>query len=313
MTKLRQALQILKEDAAWLDNPEFPVFVPRSFLSKMRVGDPADPLLRQIAPALEEQREIAGYTNDPLHERSAQANPGVLRKYEGRALLILTGACAVNCRYCFRRHYSYPTSSGAQFDELLQPIRADSSVQEVILSGGDPLILDDVAIATLLERIAAISHVLRVRIHTRLPVVIPRRVTRGLLSTLEECNLDTAVVLHFNHPAELDDETSLATRALSRSVGALLNQGVLLNGVNDTATILVQLSQKLFSAGVLPYYLHLPDKVAGTAHFDVPLERALQLFRDLQNRLPGYLVPRLAREVPGAGSKELLFADGGLD
>lgn len=275
----------------------------------MRLGDPKDPLLRQVAPALEELMDIAGYSKDPLQESAAQTRRGVLRKYHGRALLIPTGACAVHCRYCFRRHFPYLTNAQSNFDALLDPIRSDPTLREVILSGGDPLLLDDDSIAELLNHVSSIPHVSRVRIHTRLPVVIPRRVTRKLLSILKACTLDTVLVLHFNHAAEIDDETVAATRGLNQSVGALLNQSVLLNGVNDCVATLVQLSEKLFSAGVLPYYLHMPDKVAGTAHYDVPLERALQLFREIQDQLPGYLVPRLAREVPGAQSKELLFTD----
>lgn len=275
----------------------------------MQPGDTRDPLLLQVAPRGEEEIQVLGYQTDPLSERSASIAPGVLQKYHGRALLVVTGACAVHCRYCFRRHFPYLTDRAQNLDQLLDPIRADQSVTEVILSGGDPLTLSDSSFLRLIGAVEEISHVDRLRIHTRLPVVIPSRVTRQLLTSLAETTLSTVVVLHFNHPNELSDDVALATRALNRVADALLNQSVLLNDVNNNVEALVELSQKMMSAGVLPYYLHVPDKVAGAAHFDVPLEEAKALFAVMQKRLPGYLVPRLVREVPGAPAKELLLAD----
>ena len=275
----------------------------------MQPGDTRDPLLLQVAPRVEEEIQVLGYQTDPLSERSASIAPGVLQKYHGRALLVVTGACAVHCRYCFRRHFPYLTDRAENLDQLLHPIRADQSVTEVILSGGDPLTLSDGAFIRLIGAIEEIPHVDRLRIHTRLPIVIPSRVTRQLLTSLAETTLGTVVVLHFNHPNELSDDVVLATRALNRVADALLNQSVLLNDVNNNVETLVELSQKMMSAGVLPYYLHVPDKVAGTAHFDVPIEEAKALFAVMQKRLPGYLVPRLVREVPGAPAKELLLGD----
>ena len=308
-SSLRQTLRIVNDNSQWIEDPDFPVFVPHSYLKRMQPGDTRDPLLLQVAPRVEEEIQVLGYQTDPLSERSASIAPGVLQKYHGRALLVVTGACAVHCRYCFRRHFPYLTDRAQNLDQLLDPIRADRSVTEVILSGGDPLTLSDSALIRLIGAVEEIPHVDRLRIHTRLPVVIPSRVTRQLLTSLTETTLSTVVVLHFNHPNELSDDVALATRALNRVADALLNQSVLLNDVNNNVETLVELSQKMMSAGVLPYYLHVPDKVAGTAHFDVPLEEAKALFAVMQKRLPGYLVPRLVREVPGAPAKELLLGD----
>ena len=278
----------------------FPVKVPRPYLARMRRGDAQDPLLRQVLPTAAEQAEVPGYVLDPLFEASATAAPGLLRKYAGRALVIAAGACAVHCRYCFRRHFPY--ADHRQRDAALERIAEDPDVREVILSGGDPLLLADGGLVRLLGRVGELAHVTRLRLHTRLPVVIPQRVTAPLIDALADVPQRVVVVLHFNHPNEIDGDCRRALAALGRFV--LLNQSVLLAGVNDDAAVLAELSEALFEAGVLPYYLHMPDAIAGTAHFNVPTARAVAIHRELGAALPGYLVPRLVREVPGAAAKE---------
>ena len=282
----------------------FPLLVPRPYIARMQPGDATDPLLRQVLPTTLEQQQAAGYGFDPLAEAAATKVPGLLRKYHGRALLIAAGACAVNCRYCFRRHFPYAEHRQDADFSALQAIRDDSSIREVILSGGDPLLLTDAHLARLIEGIDGIDHVARLRIHTRLPVVIPQRVTAALIATLSAVRPRVAIVLHFNHGNEIDADCRRALSALRRF--ALLNQSVLLRGVNDDAQTLSDLSERLFDAGVLPYYLHLPDAVAGTAHFDVRPARALAIHRQMTAYLPGYLVPKLVREVPGAAAKEIV-------
>ncbi|MDE0691470.1 MAG: EF-P beta-lysylation protein EpmB [Gammaproteobacteria bacterium] len=282
----------------------FPLRVPRPYIARMKRGDPGDPLLRQVLPSRFEWDSVPGYVEDPLAESAAVADAGVLQKYAGRVLLITTGACAVNCRYCFRRHFPYAEHRQAQHFPALDAIRQDASVREVILSGGDPLMLRDTHLTRLLKAIAAIDHVRRVRIHTRLPVVIPKRVTNTLIDMLHSLPQQVVIVLHFNHAGELDDEVDAALAALRPFT--LLNQSVVLQGINNDADVLAGLSERLFAAGVLPYYLHLPDAVAGTAHFHVSETEAKALHHELAARLPGYLVPRLVRETPGHPSKELL-------
>ena len=284
----------------------FPLRVPHPYVQRMRHGDAADPLLRQVLPLASEAVAASGYVADPLEEEAAVVAPGALHKYAGRVLMIATGACAVHCRYCFRRHFPYGQHrQGGEFPAL-DAIRDDPSVREVILSGGDPLLLTDRHLARLVERIGAIRHVSRLRIHTRLPVVIPQRVTAALIDILANAPQRIVVVLHFNHGNEIDADCGRALRALGRFT--LLNQSVLLRGVNDHADVLRELSERLFDAGVLPYYLHLADAVAGTAHFDVPARHATEIHRRLTTQLPGYLVPKLVREVPGASAKVVIAA-----
>lgn len=287
----------------------FRLLVPRGFVRLMRSADPADPLLRQILPdALETEAQPPGYQTDPLAEASAVRAPGVLVKYPGRALLVTSGGCAVHCRYCFRRHFPYVSENPrrGEWAAALAAIAADASITEVILSGGDPLMLDDEVLAELAGKLAEISHLRSLRVHTRLPVVLPQRVTENLLEWLANCTLPATVVLHVNHPREVGAEFRNACRHLRKAVRFLLNQSVLLAGVNDDEETLVALSEALFEAGVLPYYLHLPDAVAGTAHFDVTAAKGKQLIGALRERLPGYLVPRLAREEPGLAAKRVL-------
>lgn len=283
----------------------FPLRVPRGFVARMRHGDPHDPLLRQVLPLREEERAVAGFGVDAVGDLAAREGTGVLHKYRGRALLIATGSCAIHCRYCFRRHFPYAehTAASGQWASALATLAADPSLHEVLLSGGDPLALGTGKLAQLTDSLRAIRHVRRLRIHTRLPVVLPERVDAPLLAWLRQLPWQKVVVIHANHPHEID-EAVLSACAQLRSAGAtVLNQAVLLKGVNDSADTLAALSERLFEGGVLPYYLHQLDRVQGAAHFEVDDAHALALHRELAARLPGYLLPRLVREVAGAPSK----------
>lgn len=283
----------------------FPLRVPRGFIARMRCADPDDPLLRQVLPLGAEREPAAGFSNDPVGDLTAMSAPGVLDKYHGRVLLTVTGACAVHCRYCFRRHFPYGAANAAadRWQAAIGYLEADGSIREVILSGGDPLTLSDRRLAEFVQRLEDIPHVRRLRIHSRLPVVLPERIDAALLRWLGATRLKTVVVVHANHGNEIDARVAAACTALINAGATLFNQSVLLRGVNDTAEALAQLSEKLFDAGVTPYYLHMLDKVAGAAHFDVSEEKAKQIMAQLSARLPGYLVPRLVREIAGAPAK----------
>ena len=283
----------------------FPLRVPRGFVSRMRRGDPDDPLLRQVLPAPAEDDDVAGFTDNPVGELGMFRGDGLLNKYHGRSLLVATGACAIHCRYCFRRHFPYDEGqpSGREFSAALDQIASDASIDEVILSGGDPLVLPDDRLADVASALAEIPHVRRLRIHTRMPVVLPERVDEALVGWIDTSPLPVVVVIHANHPNEIDASVVRALSVLDAAGATLLNQAVLLRNVNDSSEALEGLSKRLFECGVLPYYLHLLDRVAGAAHFEVDEDRALQIIKSLQARLPGYLVPRLVREVEGAPSK----------
>ena len=283
----------------------FPLRVPRGFIARMRAGDANDPLLLQVLPRAAENTVVSGFGTDAVGDLAARVGHGVLHKYEGRALLIATGSCAVNCRYCFRRHFPYAeqTAAANRWTEALERLRADPSLTEAILSGGDPLALSTPKLAEFTDQLASLPQIARLRIHTRLPVVLPERVDAELLAWLGALPWPTAVVLHVNHPNEIDAGVERACAALRAAGVTLLNQSVLLAGVNDDADTLQALSERLFAAGVLPYYLHQLDRVAGAAHFAVPDARALDLVADLRRRLSGYLVPRLVREIPGQPGK----------
>ena len=283
----------------------FRLRVPRSFVARMRPGDPNDPLLRQVLPLAAELADEAEYVDDPVGERTALRTRALLQKYRGRALLITTPTCAVHCRYCFRRAFPYEEQGGEapRWRAALAEIAADTSLEEIILSGGDPLSLSNARLEELTRALAAIPHVRRIRVHTRQPVVLPSRVDEGLTRWLRGSSLPIVLVLHINHPNELDAKLIAACAKLRATGITLLNQSVLLAGVNDDVAVLAELSRKLFAAGVLPYYLHALDRVRGAAHFAVPDERAQALAGELAARLSGYLVPRLVREVPGAPAK----------
>jgi L-lysine 2,3-aminomutase len=306
----RELLSLLQLDPAWLEPAKqaaalFPLRVPHAFLARIAKGDPADPLLRQVLPLGVELKEVPGYSRDPVGDMPSLAARGLLHKYRSRVLLITTGACGVHCRYCFRRHFPYAeeTARAEEWRAALDYLKGDSSIHEVILSGGDPLSLSDERLAALVRSLEEIPHIRRLRIHTRQPVVLPSRVDDALLGWLKACRLQKVVVLHVNHAREIDAAVQEACARLRGTGATLLNQTVLLRGVNDSAKVLSNLSEALFEAGVLPYYLNLLDPVAGAAHFDVPEAEALALMTELRAGLPGYLVPRLVREVPGAPSK----------
>jgi EF-P beta-lysylation protein EpmB len=286
----------------------FRLRVPRSYVARMRHGDPADPLLRQILPVESELQDVANYVNDPLGEHAALRAPGLLQKYRGRALLITTSACAVHCRYCFRREFPYSdqTSDAPRWSAALAEIARDASLEEIIFSGGDPLSLSDARLASLTDALGKIPHVRRLRVHTRQPVVLPSRVDDGLTGWLRSLRFPTVFVLHVNHPNEIDTQVRLACEKLRATGVTLLNQSVLLRGVNDNVDVLAELSRRLFDTGVLPYYLHVLDHVRGAAHFAVPDPEARALAGELASRLSGYLVPRLVREVYGAPAKVTL-------
>jgi EF-P beta-lysylation protein EpmB len=284
---------------------EFALRVPGGFVARMRPGDPRDPLLLQVLAAAAEVEPAAGWGHDPLAEAAAQPVPGVLHKYRGRALLVVTGACAVHCRYCFRRHFPYGERGLTRSAEAraLAWLAGEPTVTEAILSGGDPLTLPDSRLAALAARLAEVPHLVRLRVHTRLPIVLPARVDDALLAWLTGTRMAPVVVVHANHAREIDAAVAAALGRLRAAGVPVLNQSVLLAGVNDSPQALADLSEALFAAGALPYYLHLLDPVAGAAHFDLPQERAVALHAELAARLPGYLVPRLVREVPGALGK----------
>lgn len=283
----------------------FPLLVPRSYLNRMRRGDPADPLLRQVLPLGLEEAAVPGFTTDAVGDASARRAPGLLHKYAGRALLIATGVCAVHCRYCFRRHYPYGQEPRRLEDwqPALQRIASDRSLREIILSGGDPLMLTDARLEALCGALDEVPHLRRLRVHTRLPIVLPERVTCRLIGLLSRLHLTPIVVVHANHPAEVVGDCAAALRRLVRGGISTLNQSVLLRGVNDSADVLAELSERLIDLGVLPYYLHQLDRVRGAAHFEVAESRGRELIRQLRRRLPGYAVPQYVREVPGVPSK----------
>jgi EF-P beta-lysylation protein EpmB len=284
---------------------DFPLLVPRGFIARMRPGDPLDPLLLQVLPRPAEREQVAGFSADPLEEHAALASPGLVQKYAGRVLLLATGGCAVNCRYCFRREFPYAESGASQagIEAAVEAIAADATIHEVILSGGDPLLLDDSRLATLVAKLEAIPHIRRLRIHSRLPIVLPSRVTDSLTAMLARTRLTCVMVVHTNHPAELDTSVAAAIGRLTDARVILLNQAVLLAGVNDSVDVLQALSERLIDLKIIPYYLHLLDRVQGTAEFEVAEEAACSLHARLREVLPGYAVPRLAREVPGEPAK----------
>ena len=300
--RLLEALSLPSFGPATKAEEGFPLRVPESYLRRIRSGDAADPLLRQVLPVAEEDMPAAGYSRNPLRE--SQEPPGLLRKYRNRALLIAAANCPIHCRYCFRRHFPYRPD--LNHEQALDAIGKDPDIHEIILSGGEPLTLGNSRLALLISRLAAMKHLRRLRIHSRMPVVQPERIDDGLLQALQGWRKPCTLVTHCNHPQEIDAAVVGGLRRLQGIGMALLNQAVLLRGVNDSLAVQRELWQKLFAAGVLPYYLHLPDKVQGTAHFAVSETRGRRIINGLRACLPGYLVPRLAREEPGASGKHIL-------
>ena len=310
VTDPAELLDLLGLDAALLPAARraaklFGLRVPRHFIARMRRGEPDDPLLRQVLPLAEECEAVAGFRPDPVGDLQAARAPGVLAKYRGRALLMTTGGCAINCRYCFRREFPYGEGAltPARLAGAVDALAGMKGLEEVILSGGDPLSLPTTRLARIGEALQALPGLRRLRIHTRTPVVLPARVDGELLDWVRGLPWRAVIVLHANHPRELCGDVCEALAALADSGATLLNQSVLLRGVNDDEDTLAELSTKLFEAGVLPYYLHLLDRASGTAHFEVDTAEASGLHSALQARLPGYLVPRLVREIEGAPCK----------
>lgn len=287
---------------------KFKTRVPRGFAARMQKANPRDPLLLQVLASIHELETVDGYIADPLAEIMMNPVQGLIHKYQGRVLLTLTGVCAINCRYCFRRHFPYENNNPGRrgWQAVLEYIRADLTIKEVILSGGDPLLASDHLLTDFLKQLENISHLRTIRFHTRVPIVLPVRINESLLTMLSTSKLRKVIVLHSNHPQEIDDDVQRVCANLSEAGCHLLNQSVLLKEVNDDAHILATLSERLFDCGVLPYYLHVLDKVAGAAHFDLPISEVLQIYQQLQSQLPGYLVPRLAREEAGKTSKTLI-------
>lgn len=293
-------------DAAQQASKLFPLRVPHSYLARINKADIHDPLLLQVLPLHAElEPQPDDYRHDPVGDLEAMPLPGLLHKYQGRVLLITTAACAVHCRYCFRRHYPYQQAQNRQHEwqDVLDYIQADPSIEEVILSGGDPLSLSNQKLATLFNALEKIPHLKRLRIHTRQPIVLPERIDAGLLALLRAAALTIIMVIHCNHAQEINDDIRHLLAEIKTTGCILLNQSVLLKGINDQVEVLKQLSEILFSAGVLPYYLHQLDKVKGAAHFAVTDEQALRLEQQLRSTLPGYLVPKLVVEKAGEASK----------
>lgn len=286
----------------------FPLFAPRPYIDRMRSGAPDDPLLRQVLPLGEELDSATGFTRDPVGDGAAKRTAGLLQKYHGRALMIATGACAVHCRYCFRRHFPYSDTppSWDSWSAAVAELASDASIEEVILSGGDPLSVVDVQLARLAEALAGIPHLRRLRIHTRLPIVIPQRVTSELIGWIKGTRLTPVVVVHANHPQEIDAAVCSALAALVEAGIPVLNQSVLLRGINDDAQTLIDLSRRLLDCRVMPYYLHQLDRVSGAAHFETAPQQGLELIEQMRRQLPGYAVPRFVREIPGEASKRVL-------
>lgn len=287
----------------------FPLRIPLEYLQRIPTRDPDHPLLKQFIPTSQELNNASHFEMDPVGEVSQNPVPGLIHKYKGRVLLIISGSCPVHCRYCFRRHFPYAHNRNNRDDwrQTLDYIRADSSIREVIYSGGDPLSASDDLLEWLTHELASIPHLERLRVHTRYPLVLPQRITQECLRWLSGSRLLSTLVIHCNHPDELDDSVAQALLTLKQAGITLLNQSVLLKGINDNLVTLVSLSETLHRHGVLPYYLHLLDKVQGAAHFEVPEQEALVLYRQLQAELPGYLLPKLVREQAGEAAKSLRY------
>jgi len=287
----------------------FPLMVPKSYLNRIEPGNPSDPLLLQVLPLGDEFDQAPGFTEDAVGDNQSKTAPGLMQKYAGRALFIATGSCAVHCRYCFRRHYPYgdEPKTMAEWEPAFAALEADTSIKEVILSGGDPLMLTDARLAKLFERFNSIGHLSRLRIHSRLPIVLPDRMTDRLIDLMRSSRLTPIMVVHANHPQELQNDCAQALKKIVQAGITVLNQAVLLKGVNDSIEPLEQLCERLVDLGVIPYYLHQLDRVAGTAHFEVPEQVGRLLIEALRKKLPGYAIPQYVREIPGEGHKTPLF------
>ena len=310
--ELLEVLKLCPEQllsGAILASEQFKLRVPRAFVGKMTVGDPLDPLLLQVLPHHLELEDYPDFVTDPLGEEQANQQPGVLHKYKSRFLLTLTGACAVHCRYCFRRHFPYQENLPKNEDwlNIKDYIESQPDINEVIFSGGDPLTLSNRKLKLWIERLESLPQIKFLRIHSRVLIVIPNRVDEELVSLLKNSRLRIILVVHSNHAAELDDLTCARLSLLVQQQITVLNQAVLLKGINNSAQVLVDLSYRLFDAGVMPYYLHVLDKVKGAHHFDLSPKEINLIYKDVLENLPGYLVPKLVREIAGEKNKTPLF------
>lgn len=287
-------------------NQPFPQRVPRAFVDQIRAGDPTDPLLLQVLPRQLESQVRPGFLQDPVGDTASAAIPGLLHKYHGRVLLITTGACPIHCRYCFRRHFPYAENrpDDRQWQTAIDYIARNPEINEVILSGGDPLSLSTQRLTEITTTLHDIPHLQRLRIHTRMPIVLPSRIDEAFLHWLSSLPWQTVLVTHCNHPNELSNDVRCALNKIRNSGTTLLNQSVLLKAVNDNIDTLCTLSEALFASGILPYYLHLLDRVQGAAHFEIQESDALHLLDAVRQRLPGFLVPQLVRETAGKPYKE---------
>jgi len=282
----------------------FPVRVPQPFIRRMVKGDVNDPLLKQVMPVVDEFMQVDGFNEDPLIEHDSVAE-GLLHKYTHRVLMIVKAGCAVNCRYCFRRHFPYQDNSPnkARWQEALTYIAEHNEINEVIFSGGDPLMASDEHLTWLIKQLEQIPHLTRLRIHSRLPVVIPQRITEQLVAMLKNSRLKATMVLHINHANEIDEEFNDAIEPLRNARIPLFNQSVLLKGINDNVEALANLCEKCFDHNIQPYYLHLLDRVQGAAHFEVNEQQAITLYKALMAKLPGFLMPKMVREIAGEANK----------
>jgi len=313
--ELLERLGLTPDQLPPLDSsPKFPLLVPGEYIQRMEPSNPRDPLLLQVLPLAQENDRVAGFQIDAVGDGASTRLPGVLHKYQSRALLIATGLCAVHCRYCFRRHFPYDESptSLSQWDDSIRYIQEHREIEEVLLSGGDPLSLGNAKLFGLIGKISRIEHVSRIRIHTRFPVMIPSRVDRDMLERLEAL-LDSQnprsiwIVLHVNHANEIDQPLVDACTKLRRSGAVMLNQAVLLRGINDTFETQRDLCKKLADSGIVPYYLHQLDRVEGSAHFECDQGVGESIIARLRSELSGYAVPRFVQEIAGEPSKSLIL------
>ncbi len=297
---IHQLCQLLDIEMPTNYQPNFPLKVPLAFVQKMQKGNPNDPLLLQVLPSMQETLPTIGYTNDPLHEHSHNPIKGLLHKYQSRVLITLTGVCAINCRYCFRQHFDYGANlpTNTEIEEIYQYIQHDDKIKEVIFSGGDPLNLSNRRLKIWFEMLSKLPQIQTIRLHTRLPVVLASRIDDELLDLFKSYQKNIVMVLHINHPQEIDKNLKKQCQLLKDAGVTLLNQSVLLKNINDDVQTLIQLSYDLFNNGIIPYYLHILDKVNGAAHFDIPIKKAINIYWELLENLSGYLVPKLVQELP---------------
>lgn len=307
-TELCNYLEIPNLSNKILKHPEFTVRVPHDFVDRIEKGNINDPLLKQVLPTIDENTDFPGFNNDPVGDLNAMTESGVIHKYQGRVLFITTGACAINCRYCFRKNFPYNDFqlSTKKISQAIQYIENNNDISEVILSGGDPLLLSDAKLFSLLQQLDTIKHLKRIRIHSRIPIVLPSRITTAFCDMFSSITKSIVFVVHSNHANELSHSVKLACKKIKACDITLLNQSVLLKEINDNAQTLSALSEKLFTFGIMPYYLHLLDKATGTGHFEVNQKTAIALMDQVKKQLPGYLVPKLVREQAGAANKIII-------